>query len=102
MVWVNPPNRVNYTVIRRVRNVDSRKLSEFDATHLKNVQLTATVKVAEIPTSNPNRQKLQAHAHVPNLYCHLRLRLFEIWKLELGFSRAVIRSAPLDCSRELQ
>jgi hypothetical protein len=21
MVWVNPPNRVNYTVIRRVRNV---------------------------------------------------------------------------------
>lgn len=35
MVWVNPPNRVNYTVIPRIRNVHSRKLSEFDATRSK-------------------------------------------------------------------
>jgi hypothetical protein len=51
MVWVNPPNRVNYTVITRLRNVHSRKLSEFDATHLQNVQPTTTIKVAEIPPS---------------------------------------------------
>jgi len=25
MVWVNPPNRVNYTVIPRIRNVQSRE-----------------------------------------------------------------------------
>src|SRR4029077_12923252 len=47
MVWVNPPNRVNYTVIMRVRNVHSRNLSEFDAAHLQNVQPPATVNVAE-------------------------------------------------------
>jgi hypothetical protein len=35
MVWVNPPNRVNYTVITHIRNVHSRKLSEFDATVCK-------------------------------------------------------------------
>jgi len=38
MVWVNPPNRVNYTGISRVRNVHSRNLSEFDVTRLQNVQ----------------------------------------------------------------
>ncbi|PYK27515.1 MAG: hypothetical protein DME59_04550 [Verrucomicrobia bacterium] len=68
MVWVNPPNRVNYTVIRRVRNVDSRNLSEFDATHPQNVQPTATIKLAEILTSkSQSPKKLQAHAHVPSL-----------------------------------
>jgi len=35
MVWVNPPNRFNYIVIARLRNVHSRRLSEFDATDFK-------------------------------------------------------------------
>jgi hypothetical protein len=30
MVWVNPPNRFNYIVIARLRNIHSRKLSKFD------------------------------------------------------------------------
>jgi hypothetical protein len=62
MVWVNPPNRVNYTVINPVRNVHSRMLSEFDATRLQNVQPTASVKVAEISTANAQIENVRRNS----------------------------------------
>ena len=72
-----------------------------------NVQPPTTIKVAEIPTSKrQSPKKLEAQrSRFPAcklLIAHLRLKLFEIWKLEFGFSRAVIRSAALDRLRELQ
>jgi len=44
MVWVNPPNRVNYTVIPRIRNVQSRE--SFRCSTLRVPKCSTTIAVA--------------------------------------------------------
>ena len=70
MVWVNPPNRVNYTVIIPVRKVYSRTVSDFDASRLQNVQPTATAKVAKTSSSDFQRPKITCEA-----ICHFQLNV---------------------------
>jgi hypothetical protein len=79
----------------------------FDATHLQNVQPTATIKVAEIQTSkrqSPKRlqaQRSRSRSAKSSLPFEIGICLrFGSWSLD--FSRAVIRSAALDCSYKLQ
>ena len=53
LIWFGSIRRTefHYNVIRRIRNVHRGKVSELDATHLQNVQPSATLTVAEIPSS---------------------------------------------------
>ena len=78
MVWVNPPNRFNYIVIVRLRNVHSRKLSKFDDPRSKMFNHRATIKVAKFQLSISKQPKV----------------LFENWNLDLGISRALFRCEP--------
>jgi hypothetical protein len=70
MVWVNPPNRVNYTVISRVRNVRRYASPKCSTNRDHQGRGNSSFQI-------PIAKKAQTHAHVLNQHCHLRLRLFE-------------------------
>jgi len=72
----------------------------FDATHLQNVQPTATIRVAEIPTSqrqSPN--KLQAHAHVPShfdLFGELEIEAWIFPSRDFFYTAALLELVAVD------
>jgi len=59
MVWVNPPNRVNYTVIPRIRNVQSRE--SFRCSTLRVPKCSTTIAVAGF-RNNLNTANLKGRA----------------------------------------
>jgi len=78
----------------------------FDATHLQNVQPTATVNVAEksnfqVPIIRESPIG-KASTFKPANAVLVHWKFFGIWILELGISRRIANSAGLDCARELQ
>jgi hypothetical protein len=98
LVWVNPPNRIKYTVIRRVRNVrryvslkcstnrDGKRRDKFQISSFKHQG-----------TSNLERLNGQTRDHAAGAF-----EILWNWILELGIPRRIANSARLDGSRELQ
>src|SRR6266496_521805 len=82
LVWVNPPNRVNYTVIRRVRNV-RRYASPKCSTNRDGKRRG----ISPISSSNhqrkPDLKSLNIQTQEPLL---VHWRCFGFWILELGIS----------------
>ena len=63
MVWVNPPNRLNYTVINPVRNVHSRNLFEFDASRLQMFNQPRPLRSRKFRDPIPNGQRFTPQDH---------------------------------------
>ncbi len=64
MVWVNPPNRLNYTVINPVRNVHSRNLFEFDASRLQMFNRPRLLRSRKFRVPIPNDQGFTSQDHM--------------------------------------
>jgi hypothetical protein len=80
MVWVNPPNRLNYTVINPVRNVHSRNLFEFDASRLQKFNRPRLLRSRKFRVPIPNDQRFapQNHMSKPAAVRVLRAGDFEL------------------------